>query len=163
MQIRQIQIANDSIQDRLLLRIGTQAGEEFRVFITRRFLHELWPHLATMLAVHLQQPPATVPEADMPLPADFSQPFAADNPVFPLGANPILASEATLDAGGKDSARLTLREARERHLTLDLNGELLQALCAMLRAASEQADWALTLEYQPVANQPLSSPSSLLH
>ena len=167
MQIHQIQIANDSVQDRLLLRIGTQANEEFRVFITRRFLRELWPHLAAMLAGHLQQPPASIPEADAPLPADFSQPFAADNPLFPLGATPLLASEATLDASGQGSARLTLREARERHLTLDLNGELLQALCAMLRAASEQAGWELALDYQPLTRHPVAGhgngPSTMLH
>lgn len=167
MQIHQIQVANDSIQDRLLLRIATQANEEFRIFITRRFLRELWPHLAAMLAGHLQHPPATTPAADAPLPADFSQPFAADNPLYPLGATPLLASEATLDASGEDNARLTLREARERHLMLNLNGELLQALCAMLRAASEQAGWNLTLEYQPLAKRPLgghgNTPSTLLH
>ena len=104
---------------------------------------------------------------DAPLPADFSQPFAADNPLFPLGATPLLASEATLDASGQGSARLTLREARERHLTLDLNGELLQALCAMLRAASEQACWELALDYQPLARHPVAGhgngPSTLLH
>lgn len=164
MQIHQIQVANDSVQDRLLLRIATQAGEEFRIFITRRFLRELWPHLAAMLAGHLQQSPASLPEADAPLPTDFSQPFTADNPLFPLGANPLLASEATLDASGEGNARLTLREGRERYLTLPLNGELLQALCAMLRAASEQSDWELTLDYQPAASRPLSRrPSTLLH
>ena len=167
MQVRQIQVANDSMQDRLLLRIATQANEEFRIFITRRFLRELWPHLAAMLAGHLQQPPASVPEADAPLPPDFSQPFATDNPFYPLGTKPLLASEATLDACGQGSARLTLREARERHLTLDLNGELLQALCAMLHAASEQAGWELALAYQPLAPRPATGhgngPSTLLH
>lgn len=167
MQIHQIQVASDSIQDRLLLRIATQANEEFRIFITRRFLRELWPHLAAMLAGHLHQQPAIAPSADAPLPADFSQPFATDNPLYPLGATPLLASEATLDASGEGNARLTLREARERHLMLNLNGELLQALCAMLRAASEQAGWNLTLDYQPLAQRPLgghgNTPSTLLH
>ena len=57
MQITQLQVANDSVQDRLILRIATQANEEIRVFITRRFLRELWPHLATMLSGHLSQSP----------------------------------------------------------------------------------------------------------
>ena len=162
MQIRQIQVANDSIQDRLLLRIATQANEEFRVFVTRRFLRELWPHLATMLAGHLHSAPVSAPAAETPPAADFSQPFAADNPLYPLGATPVLASEATLTAHG-DQARLTLREGRERQLTLDLNGELLQALCAMLRAASAQANWDLELAYPPIATAHGKRPSPLLH
>ncbi len=41
MQIRQIQVARDALQDRLTLRISSQADEEFRVWLTRRFLREL--------------------------------------------------------------------------------------------------------------------------
>jgi hypothetical protein len=40
------------VQDRLVLRIGTGADEEIRVFFTRRFLRELCPHLTAMLAGH---------------------------------------------------------------------------------------------------------------
>jgi len=57
MQIRQIQVAGDALQDRLVLRIGTGADEEIRVFFTRRFLRELWPHLTAMLAGHLDARP----------------------------------------------------------------------------------------------------------
>ena len=49
MQIRQLQIANDHLQDRLILRIATQADEEYRIWFTRRFLRELWPHLAGLI------------------------------------------------------------------------------------------------------------------
>lgn len=170
MNIRQLQVANDSVQDRLLLRVGTQANEELRVWFTRRFLRELWPGLAAMLAGHLA--PRVV---DKPAPAaaapSFDQPFRNENPHYPLGSNPLLASEATFEATGEGSARLTLREARERSLSLNLNSELLQALCSMLRAAAEQAKWELPLDYVAHAehNTPPASPptptggSKLLH
>lgn len=148
MQIRQIQVASDAVQDRLTLRVATQANEEFRVWITRRYLRELWPHLVTMLSGHLAarpQAPAEKPAAEPS--SSFEQPFKEDNPLFPLGATPLLASEATLTAAGDGIARLIFREGRERSFTLNLNGELMQALCAMLRKSADQAGWALALDY----------------
>jgi hypothetical protein len=159
MQIRQIQVANDPVQDRLVLRIGTHANEEIRVFFTRRFLHELWPHLLAMLSGHLAAGPAlNAPTPDNPAePASFDQPFQDNSPTYPLGSTPILATEATLEATGPGAARMTVREARERSFNLNLNAELLQALCAMLRAASEQAHWDLALDYgKPL---PLDTPA----
>jgi hypothetical protein len=83
-----------------------------------------------------------------------------------LGSTPLLASEATLEAAGDGLARLILREGRERNFNLNLNAELLQALCAMLRAASEQAAWNIKLDYTTTLSQVTrhSAPGkSLLH
>ena len=52
MQIRQLQVACDHLQDRLLLRVATQADEEVRIWLTRRFLRDLWPHLAYTLSLN---------------------------------------------------------------------------------------------------------------
>lgn len=149
MQISQLQVANDSVQDRLVLRIATSANEEIRTYFTRRFLRQLWPHFTAMLGGHLAQRPAMAPEPDSApqKPSTFDQPFVDNNPNYPLGCAPLLASEATLEPAGDGVARLILREGRERSFNLSLNADLLQALCAMLRAASEQAQWNLTLDY----------------
>ena len=152
MQIRQIQVARDAVQDRLTLRVATQANEELRVWITRRYLRDLWPHLAAMLAGHLAPKPRTAgitqPSTGQP---SFEQAFKDDNPLYPLGATPLLASEATLVAAGEGQATLTFREGRERSFNLNLNADLMQALCAMLRASAEQAGWDLALDYAPAA------------
>lgn len=154
MHIRQLQVACDAVQDRLTLRVATQANEEFRVWITRRYLRELWPHLVAMLAGHLAARPQAVaekPAASAAPQSSFDQPFKEDNPSFPLGSTPLLASEATLTASGDGLARLIFREGRERSFTLNLNSELMQALCAMLRKSAEQSGWALALDYAPSA------------
>lgn len=163
MQIRQLQVAHDAVQDRLVLRVGTQSREEIRIFFTRRFLREMWPGLAGQLAA-----PATAQAAGTAAPgnATFSEPFAEDNPTFPLGSTPLLASEATIEPIAEGGCKLTLREGRERSINLNLNGELLQALCAMFRAACEKAGWDLALSYEspaapaPVADKPKKT---LLH
>lgn len=170
MQLAQIQVARDQLQDRLTLRVATTANEEFRVYFTRRFLRELWPHLTTMLSGHLAAPTqnsATGQAADSEAPT-FEKPFREDNPLYPLGATPLLASEATLSATGPGSAQLTLREGRERSFNLALNRDLLQALCAMLRAGAEKSQWDLALDYDKPASTidsivPTPAKTSLLH
>ena len=42
---------------------------------------------------------------------------------------------------------MLFRSGRERSFNFNLNADLLQALCAMLRAASEQAQWEMKLDY----------------
>jgi len=170
MPVRQIQVANDSVQDRLVLRIGTSNNEEIRVFFTRRFLRDIWPHMAAMLTGHLAAtnfvPNEPMDESTDESPteiASFDLAFQDDNPTFPLGAKPLLATEAILEANGDGAASLTLREARERSFKLSLNAELLQALCSMLRAANEHAEWDLALDYTPPATIPGTPFNSLLH
>lgn len=194
MSVRQIQVANDSVQDRLILRIGTSANEEIRVYFTRRFLRDLWPHLAAMLTGHLaaanldtlkpshesgsnsgsnsgnrsnnesgSTADAEAPEQSGTQSTSFDQAFQNDNPTYPLGAKPLLATEAVLDANGEGSATLTLREGRERSFKLSLNVELLQALCAMLRAANEHAGWDLSLDHTPPVSIARPPVNSLLH
>lgn len=165
MQISQIQASADAIQDRLLLRIATSTREEIRVFVTRRFLKEMWPHLVAMLFDHLggNAPTAGAGNGE---PGSFSEPYRNDNPTLPLGATPLLPGEAKLEAAGPGQCKLTFREPKERSFTLALNADLLQALCAMLRAAAEQAQWDLDLAYgtpTPVAAEVATPGKKLLH
>ena len=148
MQIRQLQVANDHLQDRLVLRVSTQADEEYRVWLTRRFLRELWPHLAALIS----QQPIPVPVAGNALPAEagnFEQPFSDEKATYPLGSTPLLTSEVKFDTLSDGSFNLIFREGRERSFQLGLKLDLLQALCAMLRAGAENAQWNLALDYAP--------------
>lgn len=160
MQINQLQVATDNVQDRLLLRVATQDNEEYRIFFTRRFLRELWPHFTTMLAGHLKLHTIMPPEPDAAIndQSIFAQAFHESNPSYPLGSNPLLVSEATLEPAGDGLARLVLREGRERSFDLDLSAEMLQALCSMLRAASEQAQWNIALD-----TRNMESPTIMTH
>jgi hypothetical protein len=165
MQVRQLQIAHDALQDRLVLRVATQADEEFRVWLTRRFLRELWPHLAKLLAHSNNSAPLPADVEAMPTPPSFEQAFQDDKAIYPLGSNPLLTSEIKVDTLSDGGYRLTFREGRERSFELGLTPDLLQAFCAMLRAGAEQAQWGLTLDYSaPDPTAPLpGNPHSRLH
>lgn len=150
------------MQDRLLIRIATQANEEYRVWMTRRFLDQLWPVLAGKLAA-TPVPPTAAAAGGQP---SFSEAFHDDKATYPLGATPLLSSEIKFDALSDGSFALLFREGRERSFRLNLNAELLQALCAMLRAGAAQAEWQLALDYATgsQAAEPAPPPtSSRLH
>ena len=146
MHIRQLQIAHDALQDRLILRVSTQADEEFRVWLTRRFLRELWPYLARLLGQ--ADDSASLPGEinAIAAPSGFEQVFQDDKATYPLGSTPLLTSEIKCDSLADGSFHLTFREGRERSFELGLTPDLLQAFCAMLRAGAEQAHWDLALE-----------------
>lgn len=164
MHIRQLQVACDRLQDRLLLRVATQADEEYRIWLTRRFLGDLWPHLAGLLG-QPAAPQAAVGEAAPAEQASFEQPFTDDKATYPLGTSPLLTSELKVDTLADGSFNLTFREGRERRLQLSLTPQLLHMLCAMLRAGAEQAQWNLALDYAPAAPDPVGTGrrSSSLH
>jgi hypothetical protein len=164
MQIRQLQIANDHVQDRLVLRVATQADEEYRIWFTRRFLRELWPHLADTLGK--QADPAPLAMAEIPAEAaSFDQPFAEENVTYPLGMTPLLTNEVKCDTLNDGTFNLTFREGRERSFQLGLTTDLLLALCAMLRAGAEHAQWNLALDYAaaPASTAPATGHHSRLH
>jgi hypothetical protein len=148
MQIRQLQVACDQMQDRLLLRISTQEDEEYRIWLTRRFLRELWPHLSRLAGSQATTPiVGEIPADDA---ANFDQPFSEENATFPLGSIPLLSSELKVDTLSDGTFNLSFREGRERSFQLAMNVELLQTLCAMLRAGAEHAQWNLALDGAPV-------------
>lgn len=155
MQIRQLQVANDQIEDRLILRVATAADEEFRVWVTRRLLHNVWPHLAGLLRFELPKAQAASGEAP-----SFEKPFRDDKATYPLGSKPLLASEVSFDPLPDDLLRLTFREGRERTFQLNLTPDMLQALCSMLRACSEKAHWGLTLDYASSPSSPQTPPTA---
>lgn len=168
MQIRQIQVARDALQDRLTLRISSQADEEYRVWLTRRFLRELWPHLTALLSGHLAPRPQaateanTRPEATEPQ-ASFDKPFQEDKASYPLGMTPLLASEVKLSPVSDGIVQITFREGRERSFNLSLNAEMLQALCAMLRNTAKQSAWDLALDYDkaPTSTASVEAPAPI--
>lgn len=172
MSLRQMQVSVDQYQDRLVLRISVGETDEYRAFITRRLLRDLWPILMSGLGNEaVVAEPVTKPQGDQPPPQDFSQSF--DNPMatFPLGSKPLLVGEATLQAAPNHQYTLILKEPRERSFNLTLDRNLLHTLCAMLKAGADGAQWALNLEF--IASQPTNKlsetvamthpPKALLH
>lgn len=160
-QIRQFQLSNDLIQDRLLLRVAMQSDEEYRIWITRRFLRNIWPHLALRVTSAPLRPSAPKPEIETGREPSYDQAFRDEKATYPLGSTPLLANELTYEILSDGNLRLSFREGKERQLTLPLPLNLLEVLLSLLRGSAEQLAWDLVLDYpQAPASDTPPTPSS---
>ena len=156
MNIHQLQLAFDAAEDRLLLRLSTTAGEEFRVFLTRRFVKVLWPHLLRSLesGVVAKAPVAearrevlafehekAVRETDFSRP--FAEPAAATPQRFPLGERPFVAIHGQLRVETPGAYKMVLNPGEGRGVEIGLDERLLHSFCQLLESAARAAEWDL--------------------
>jgi hypothetical protein len=164
MNIHQLQLAFDAAEDRVLFRVSTTQQEEFRVYLTRRFVKMLWPHLVRALE-NTVVAKAPAPEARREVLAfeqdkalretDFSQPFAEGQTEaprrFPLGETPFVVTQGQLRLEAAGGYKLVLNPASGPGLEIGLNGRLLHSFSTLLEAAARKAEWDLPFLAQPQA------------
>ena len=157
--------------DRVLWQLRTAAGELFAVWLTRRMLRQLWPHLnrvVTLASIARVAPNAiALPEAQAmmaqaartrPLPnTDFATPFDPKPSSQPLGPEPLLPMAFDIGPGQQGKGvRLAAREPDGRNITLELSEDLATGLMRLLEQALVEADWGF-LESPTAQNEPASA------
>ena len=157
--------------DRVLWQLRTAAGELFAVWLTRRMLRQLWPHLnrvVTLASIAQVAPNAiALPEAQAmmaqaartrPLPnTDFATPFDPKPSSRPLGPEPLLPMAFDIGPGQQGKGvRLAAREPDGRNITLELSEDLATGLMRLLEQALVEADWGF-LESPTAQNEPASA------
>jgi hypothetical protein len=156
MQIHQMQIGFDAAEDRLRMRLSTTNGDEFRLFLTRRFIRLLWPELLktfeTAVAIKAPEPVArrevvaferekAIAETDFKTPFRETMPEAPRH--FPLGEMPFLATRAQVTVERPGAYRLTLDPQVGQGIELGLDNRLMYSLCQLIETAVHGADWDL--------------------
>lgn len=166
MQIHQIQMRYDELQDRILLRMSTTDGCEFRFWLTRRFVKRLWPLLVRMLEwdhVVRQQLEPEARRAVLELrhegyaqQADFSRRFEEGERRLPFGEAPVLLARAS--GRKRDGALqvLSLQPQQGQGIDVTLDTRLLHVISRLLREAVRRADWDVELALH--AGAPLAAP-----
>ncbi|MGE3848152.1 MAG: hypothetical protein AB7I01_14840 [Gammaproteobacteria bacterium] len=149
----QIQLSFHAGEDRLLLRVSTTGGEEFRCWLTRRFVRALQPALRQALATRpMEKVPtdATVREALLDFErqaavvgSDFSTPFRDVVRALPLGAQPLVLTRCQLRAQPDGGLLLALAPEQGQGLDLALAPKLLHSFMALLERTVEAAEWGL--------------------
>ena len=155
MALHQIQIKYDQIEDRLLLRLSSTEGEEFRFWLTRRFVERLWGMLLTMLewdeAVRQQFNEETrrnvmeIRHEGYAHEGDFAKQFQ-DASRLPLGAAPVLVAKANGSKSGKGVHILSLLPAQGQGIDLTLDNKLLHLFVRLLRESVAKAGWGMDLQ-----------------
>jgi hypothetical protein len=160
MGIHQLSVHNDERQDRLLLRISTQEGQEFRFWLTRRMVGRLLPAIEqAVTTLESQRSGLLTPDAptrqmltDMQREAfmqqaDFNTPYAPPaGGQLPLGERPLLITDAQLRVLPQQVLQLVLKDhsdAQARQCELQLPAALVHGLLHLGRQATAKADWAL--------------------
>jgi len=155
-QLKQVQVAFAPVEDRLLLRISTRAGEEFRFWLTRRFTRMLWPVLleaaghdpavAGQASQHAREAVLAFRHEQAASAADFAKPFEGGARSLPLGDAPLLLSRVRLRKPPGERPVLCLHPARSPGIELALDPGLLHSLTRLLSEGAGKADWGFSLE-----------------
>lgn len=166
MNIHQLSVTYSSEEDRILARINTTAGEEMRLWLTRRLMAGLWPLLSKLMTGHLLRLEAAGSSLDAASEelrtmladfrkqeflqhADFETPYKEEQASLPLGEEPLLVTD--VDAAPLPNGRLRLSfnetlpgkpDPREpRRFQMEMEPKLMQGLLHLLEQALAQSRW----------------------
>ena len=163
-QLRQLQLHFDAVQDRTLMRVSTQDRQEYRFWLTRRFVRVLWPILGQLLRAEpvVQSQPREEARREVLSfqheqaisETDFKTPYEQETPkTLPLGDAPLLLQRVQVKKNPQGRPLLCL-SGEGRGVDLVLNDRLLHSLCKLIAETSARAGWDLSLEVVPAPATP---------
>lgn len=167
MDIRQLSIHYHVEQDRVLIRVNSSAGDEVRMWLTRRMAQRLWPLINQVVVDHFAVPTNALSDGGVDLTAigpqtralladarreeavqnaDFNTPYRDTATSHPLGNAPLLVTEVNLTPKNDGVMHMNFRELLEdppstRSFQLDLPADMVFAVIQLLGKALEQAEW----------------------
>lgn len=146
-QLFQINISYVPGEDRLLLRVSTTGGDEYRVWLTRRFVSLLMGLLQKEMEQYGGAPSLAANKETTRLFKEgaLEKKYDAEKSTeFPLGQQGILAYRAELQRRSDGILILQILPGQGRGVTLNLNKNLLYLFYNILTQGVEQAEWRLT-------------------
>jgi hypothetical protein len=159
MQIHQLSVSHDEIQDRLLVRLNTQAAHEFRFWLTRRMVLRLLPAMDQTLA-RLEAAQPGVAASDLSTQqilteikrdaflqsADFATPYDALAQHFPLGPEPLLVTDVQMTLHGQGNLEVVFQQKMGEGVQschLNLQAQLVHGLIHLLKETLLKATWEM--------------------
>lgn len=169
MNIHQLSVNYVNEQDRILVRINTTAGEELRLWLTRRLALGLMPVLSKVVAEQTVSqetaktpgiaPAAADPETKKMLAefkkeetlqkADFKTPYRSQAAALPLGAEPLLVTEVNVTPLPSGQLQMSFQEKlpgapQPRGFQMALESQLTHGLLHLLEKALVVSQWRET-------------------
>ena len=160
MNIHQLSVTYDPLEDRVLLRVNTTTQEEVRVWLTRRMLTQMLPHLPRVASEQLalaapvqtallteqdKQTFADIKQQEHLHKSDFSTPFQTGETML-MNGDALLLTDLKMVPQTDGMALMVLEErAREgrsaRLMELRMKVELLHGLKHLLQEVWSQTGW----------------------
>jgi len=167
MAIHQIQVRYDETQDRILLRLSTTEGSEFRFWLTRRFVKRLWSMLVQMLEwdqavqqqhdVQARRTVLDIQHEGYAQQANYSRKFEETPRTMPFGEAPVVLAKAQGKRRDGSTQVLSLHPQQGQGIDMTLDTKLLHILSRLLREAVAKADWDIDLALHPSGQQPAAA------
>lgn len=161
MQIHQFQVSYLAEQDRILVRMNSTEGVEQQLWLTRRMLRGLYPHLeqvsqqlalpdapavghdgAAAHAVQAFQRQETLDRTDFATPYQAAQPLPGDF------EQPLLVTTTHIQKQSDNMVTVQFEEtlqgqAESRQLEIHMGSDTLISLLHVIRLALQNSDWGL--------------------
>lgn len=178
MNIHQLSLTYQVDQDRILVQITTHSDEALRVWLTRRMVANLLPHL-TRAVTNVEIGNAQLATQDdigkkmlmefkkheSIAQSDFKTPFKPDAAIFPIGAEPLLVTNLNLTPVGKGELRIGFEEkfagtVKPRGFQVTMASPLLHSFMHLLESAIKLSEWGLVPAATPdtTAEEPDDKP-----
>ena len=135
------------------MRVATNSDEEFRFWLTRRFVKALRPHLGKALTTQPQIQTQANPEARRELlkfeheqavrASDFNTPYQDSSKSLPLGDQPLVLTRFQMRPETSGTITLALGPEKGRGIDLALNPTLIHSILALMDTAIKAAAWDL--------------------
>jgi hypothetical protein len=148
-QLHQINISHNSKEDRLLLRISTGAGDEYRLWLTRRYTGLLMSVLNKEIDMRGGAPSVAGSEetTNMLKNGALEKKYDQENAKnFPLGESGVLAFRINTRNTEEGNLVLELLPEQGKGITVNLNKSLLYMFHNILTQGITQANWGLQTE-----------------
>ena len=171
MNIHQLSVLFDERQDRVLMRVNTRDAQEVRLWLTRRIALKLATPLelaiakmeshnaaVTLTDAQAQAMLVELKQDDFLQKADLTTPFSTESNSLPMGPEPLIVTEITINVQGEKGVQMVFQDGGDRHTaarrcTLQMQPPLVHGLLHLLQKAVNNAHWrdAATL---PTTAQP---------
>ena len=150
-QLHQMNVRYLPVEDRLLLRISSTNGDEYRLWLTRRYTGMLQQVLGQEVErMGGRQVVASSQETTrMYKEGAFEKPFEEESLQFPLGEKGVLACRINLNRLQDGNVRLDMAPEVGQGLSLNLNRSLIYMFENLLIQGIAQAGWNLAGDQQP--------------
>jgi hypothetical protein len=173
--IHQIQFSYDQHQDRVLMRLSTMEGEEFRFWLTRLFTRRLWGLLVKLLEMDRPVRQQVDPDSKRAVlglqhegftqQGNFSAPFEERAYRRPLGDEPLLLARAEGQLREDGTFLLRLHPQPGQGIDMTLDAKLLHLFSKLLNQVVAKTDWDVKLELfegrEPPAERQEAAPRKL--
>ncbi|MDF1741788.1 MAG: hypothetical protein P1U86_21680 [Verrucomicrobiales bacterium] len=164
-QMHQMQLSYVSTEDRLLFRMNTKARQEFRFWMTRRYVSILWNTLTKMVNENREVKPERLEQAkekfhdalaesakaeidhkEKVAKADFATAYQ-ESTYLPLGEDPAVLFSVGVKQNPEGQAMICMHPEKGQGIEMVMNDQILHSLCKLIADTTTKAGWNLNLTF----------------